>query len=499
MLTGLLVPQMMVTMKILLLNPPMLYGAYNESGRLYLDKSYPPLGLGYIAAILEKQGYNIKAIDLIDSKFEESEEILRKEKPQIVGISCNLTDYRWSSFKLAQIAKKIDPNVIVVMGGSHATHMYEQIMNNFPVDIIVRFEGELTFLELMKALETSSDLRAVKGIVYREKKDIVKNEDRPPIADLDSLPFPALHFFDFDRYIHYPSPVKVKGKNVSELRSRNIMASRGCPYRCQYCSIAAFWGTCRFRSVINVVDEIEALYKKSGVTHLNFFDDAFTLDKERVIEICREIIRRKLKIFWECVTRVDFVSSEMLEWMKKAGCVSVSYGVESGSPTVLKAVNKKQTISQIFNAFKMTHAAGIKAYILLMIGNPNETEKSINETIELIRLVKPDKIRTTLTMIYPATELYEVCKKKGIIDDDYWLTDKAAPIYTAENDIKQLKKWENKIVFSYLLQNRKVSKLFVMILYRTLFTRTREILKVLAPKADIYLERIDHILHSSQA
>lgn len=472
------------------------YGAYNEAGRLYLDKSYPPLGLGYIAAVLEKEGYNVKVFDLVDVPFDDAERIIENEKPQIVGISCNLTDYRWGSFKLAQIVKRIDPNIKLIMGGSHATHMYQQILANFCVDVIVRFEGEFTFLDLVKAIERGSDLRDVKGIAFKNEEEIIETEDRPPILDLDSLPFPAYHFFDFDRYVHYSSPIMFKGKNVSELKSSNMMTSRGCPFNCQYCSIAKFWPrNCRFRSAKNVVDEMETLFNEHDVVHFNFFDDVFTLNKERVIEICKEIIRRKLDVCWECVTRVDFVSTEMLKWMKKAGCLSISYGVESGSPTVLKTINKRQTRAQIINAFRLTHEAGIYAYILLMIGNPDESERSINETIELLRIIKPDKIRTTLTMVYPATDLYRIYKQSGLINDEYWLTQKAAPIYTAENSVKQLMKWESQVSFSYYLQKRKLLRLFEIILYRALFRNFREILCHLGPRVDERMDKIDHMLH----
>ncbi len=307
-------------MKVLLLNPPMYYGAYNQAGRVYLDKSYPPLGLGYIAATLKKEGYNPKVFDLIDIPFDEAEKLIEKEKPDIVGISCNLTDYRWGAFKLAQIAKRINSNTKVIMGGSHATHLYEQVLTNFPVDIIVRFEGEATFLELIKAIESKTDLRSVKGIAFKLGKQIVRTEDRPPNDDLDTLPFPLHSNFEFDRYVHYSAPASFKGKAVGKLRSINIMASRGCPYNCMYCSIAQFWPRkCRFRSPKNVVDEMQALYEEFGVMHFNFFDDLFTMNKNRVIEICKEIIDRKLDVCWECVTRVDFVSEDMLGMDEEGG------------------------------------------------------------------------------------------------------------------------------------------------------------------------------------
>lgn len=476
----------------------MYYGAYNQAGRLYLDKSYPPLGLGYIAAVLEKEGFDVKVMDLVDTPFESVAAIITREKPQIVGISCNLTDYRWGSFRLVQIAKAVNPKILVVLGGSHATHLYKQILKNFPVDAIVRFEGEQTFLDFAKAVQNDVYFKDVRGIAFAKDGQIILNEDRPPIDCLDCLPFPSYRFFDFEKYVHYSSPINFKEKKNSKIKSRNIMASRGCPFDCKYCSINRFWQRkCRLRSAINVVDEIEMLYKENGVTRFNFFDDAFTLNENRVVEICREIINRHLDIMWECVTRVDAVSAEMLSWMKKAGCKSISYGVESGSPIVLKAISKKQTPAQIINAFRLTHQAGIKAFILLMVGNPGETEDSVNETIKLLRIIKPDKIRTTLTQVYPATGLYELCLKRGFINDDYWLSQKAAPVYVVENSVGQLKKWESKISFAYYMQEKKVLRLYEIIFYRYLFKNLREMLCKLLPATDFALERIDHFLHQT--
>ena len=276
-------------MKVLLLNPPMNYGAYNQAGRVYLDKSYPPLGLAYLAAVLKQEGYNVEVFDLVDVSFADAKKIIEREKPEIIGISCNLTDYRWGAFKLAQIAKQIKPDAKVIMGGSHATHLYEQILDKFPVDVIVRFEGECTFLELIKAIETSTDLQSVRGIAFKFGNKIIRTQDRAPIEDLDSLPFPFHSLAEFERYVHYSAPARFKGKAVSKLKSINIMASRGCPHNCVYCSIAQFWPRkCRLRSPENVVDEMQILYEKFGVTHFNFFDDLFTLNQQRVIEICKK-------------------------------------------------------------------------------------------------------------------------------------------------------------------------------------------------------------------
>ena len=485
-------------MKVLLLNPPMYYGAYNQAGKVYLDKSYPPLGLAYMGALLKKEGFTVQVLDLVDTPFQEAKKIIEDQTPDIVGISCNLTDYRWGSFKLAQITKQINRNITVVMGGSHATHLYKQVLTNFPVDFIVRFEGELTFLELVKAIESKADLRSVKGITFRDGKNIVVNEERPPIEDLDSLPFPLHSESEFTKYIHYSAPGSFKGEAVGKLKSINIMASRGCPHNCKYCSIAKFWPRkCRQRSVKNVVDEIEMLNRTFGVTHFNFFDDLFTLNQPRVIEMCKEIIARKLDVCWECVTRVDFISEELLAWLKKAGCISISYGVESGSDVVLKAMNKKQSRAQVARAFQMTHDSQIKAFILLMVGNINENDESINETIKLIREIKPDKLRTTLTMVYPATDLYDLCKQKGFLTDDYWLSDRAAPIFTVQNNVRQLKKWENKIILAYYLQKKMIVRLLGTLFYRIVIKNFMEMGRSLFPQGARYMEQIDHVFHKN--
>jgi len=481
-------------MKILLLNPPMQYGVYNQAGKPYLDKSYPPLGLGYIDALAKKEGFKTQLYDLIENTFEDAKKIIKKENPQIIAISCNLTDYRWGAFRIAQIAKKLNPKITVILGGSHATHLYQQILSNFPIDYIVLSEGEYTFLELINNIKNQTDTSKIKGIVYKSKEKIIKTQERSPIQNLDVLPFPTRFFHS--NYIRYSSSNRFKEKKITKLKSSHIIASRGCPFNCYYCSITKYWKSyCRFRSPKNVVDEMEKLHKENGVNHFNFFDDTFTIDQNRTIKLCKEIINRNLDVCWECVTRVDCVSQETLIWMKKSGCLGISYGVESGSVSVLEAINKNQTKNQIIQAFQLTHKIGLLANVLLMVGNPKETRQSINETIELIKIIKPDKLRTTLTIIYPETNLYKKCKKSGLIQDQYWLTKKAAPIYTAENTVKQLKKWEKNILFSFYIQKKQLLTIYQTIIYQTIFVNLKEITQLIFPFTQNFLEKIDHILH----
>lgn len=484
-------------LKILLLNPPLNFGVYNQSGKIYFDRSYPPLGLAYIASVLEKAGYSVKLFDFMETNFEYIERIIELENPQIVGIACNLSDYRWGSFRVAQIIKRVNPKIKIIMGGCHATNMYKQILDNFPVDAVVRFEGELTFLELVKAFESGSELKNVNGIAYKNGKNVVATGDKSPITDLDLIPFPAYHFYNFEMYTNYPSELWFKGKNVGKMKKINMITSRGCPHNCQYCSVTAFWRRkFRTRGIKNIVDEMQFLKAQYGIEYFDFFDSVFTQNKDRVIDLCKEIINKRLDVCWGCVTKVDLVSADLLKWMSKAGCIRISYGVESGSELVLKAVKKRQTKSQIIRAFNLTHEAGISANILLMIGNPNETAQSIDETIEIINTVKPDKIRTNLTAIYPGTELYKFCEQMGYVDDEYWLTQKGAPIYVFEHGVKQLQKWENKILFSYYLQRKQLFQLVKIILYRKLFSNFGEMMRSAGLMTERMLEKIDQLFHS---
>jgi len=412
-------------MRILLLTP--LIG---------VPKTEPPLGLCYIQACLDKAGYESKIVDIYDS-YDEIRKIIKDYNPDIIGISC-FTTYRKSSFELAKIVKEVKPKVKVIMGGPHATFLWKQIMENYQeVDIIVLGEGEITMVELVKKLNKDLPLKNVKGIVFRNNKGkIIKTEPRPLIKNLDDLPFPSYRDIDLKKYA-IPTPPTVTTKEVKA----NLITSRGCPFGCTFCSTTQFWGRFwRPRSAKNVVDELEWLNKEYGIKFFSFSDDVFTVNQQRVIDICKEIIKRNLKIKWYTETRVDCVSKGMLDWMKKAGCYLIQFGVESGSPRILKKINKIITVEQIKNAFRLAKEVGLETEILLMVGNQGDNWESIKETKKLIDETKPDIIIISLTHIFPATKLYESAKEKGIINGDYWLTDKTIPEYTVDNTLKELVK-----------------------------------------------------------
>jgi anaerobic magnesium-protoporphyrin IX monomethyl ester cyclase len=406
-----------------------------------IPKSEPPLGLCYIQACLDKAGYKENKIVDIYNSYDDLEKIIREYNPDAVGIAC-FTTYRNSSYKLADIVKKINPGIKTFLGGPHSTFMWEQIMKNYAnVDFIVIGEAEITAVELIKAIDKGLPLRDVQGIVFREDGNVIKTEDRPLIKDLDELPFPSYRDIELKKYA-IPCPPTTTTNEVKA----NIVSSRGCYGNCTFCSTKVFWGNWRARTAKNVVDEIEWLYNTQNVRFFSFSDDIFTTDIKRVIDICNDIVARGLKIKWFCETRVNNVSLELFESMKKAGCYLVQFGVESGSDKILKNINKNVTKDQIINAFKLAKQAGLQTEILIMVGNQGEDWSTIKETEELFAHIDADILIISITHIFPATRLYDLAKEHNIIDDDFWLTDKTIPEYTVDNSVSELMKMRLDVV-----------------------------------------------------
>jgi radical SAM superfamily enzyme YgiQ (UPF0313 family) len=323
----------------------------------------------------------------------------------------------------------------VVAGGPHATFFPDQVLACGNVDIVVTGEGEATMVELAVALERGTGLDEVSGIVFRKGQDIVATPPRSRTENLDAFPFPAYGTFDLSQYKSPEIP-----SCYQNLPGTHVVTSRGCPFTCRFCSVNRFFnGKWAFRSPGNVVDELEALINDFGVRHVYFSDDLFSLRPERAISICKEILDRKLELVWMAETRVDCVDGEMLRWMRRAGCYRVYYGVESGSPAILRAINKGFTVRQVAAAFDLTHKAGIEPCCFLMVGNPGETPQTISETVALMHAIRPATMPTIgITTILPGTDLYDLSKRQGLINDAYWSTDGAPPLYTGEHDVDGL-------------------------------------------------------------
>jgi len=421
-----------VSMKILLLYKP--NDAVEDPEEIAM-----PLGLRYIAAYLKNKKYDAVLENLKGRTKEQITGLIQKENPDIVGFTI-YTFNRFSTLETARLAKQINPKIKTVLGGPYAHIMYKQILENFDfIDFIVRGEGEETMLKLVQEIEAASgnggkdDLEDVEGIAFVKRKDgnakpiVHLTKVRDAQKNLDKFPNPSKYF-----------------------RYNFMITSRGCPGRCVFCSTPGLWGqNTRFRSAKNVVDEIEMLNKKHSISCFTILDDTFTLDKERTVDICKEIISRNLRIIWDCRARVNCIDDEMLGWMKKAGCRMISYGVESGSQKILNNLKKFTAVSQIKEASALTRKYGMHLLFFLIIGSPGENDDTVNETIKIIEECRPHNIATATMHMEPGTELYELAKEKRYFTDRIWLEDKnpmpEKTLYYYENDAEKIKQFRNKI------------------------------------------------------
>lgn len=372
----------------------------------------PPFGIMYLAAMLEKHKVEV---NIIDTSFNQNWNTLKRNlqeiKPDFVGIS-SVTPMIADAFKVAELAKKLDPGCTTILGGPHATVV--QVVNPH-IDFCVCGEGEATFLELIKQVEAEGDLSKVKGIYYKDRDDLIRTLPRPPIEDLSELPFPAWHLLPTtEQYF------KVNG------RCGMLIASRGCPFNCTYCQPTLrmlFGSKVRFRNPENVVDEIEMLVKHYNIKEFFFHDDTFTFNKSWVKELCDLIIERDIRLPWGCNSRVNTVTRELLKTMKKTGCTQLSIGVESGSQEILdKALRKGIKLSEVRSAFKLCKEEGIDTKAFLMLGSPFETRESLRSTVQLIREIKPDRIDISRTTPLPGSDLFTMSKQLGILnmDENSW-------------------------------------------------------------------------------
>jgi len=396
-------------MKVMLVFPPRGFTSKN---------AMPHLGLAYLAAVLEE---NDIQVEILDAQVERlSWKDLKKKylqsKPDIVGIS-SLTEMRFESFKSAQIAKKSLPESIVIMGGPHASLSAHDTLLNVPsVDIIVRGEGEYTLLETCKTFENNENLESVKGISYRENgKEIIHNDSRPLIKNLDTLPFPAYHLLPIEKY-----NFKLNVPGVGKLSALNVITSRGCPIGCAFCATSKMLGKkWRARSPSNVLDELEYLIETYGIKAIWFSDDIFTMNKKRVMEICDGIINKGLYIKFTCSIRVDTVDKELLSKMKEAGCYSIFYGVESGSQRILdEIIEKKISIEQIKKVSNWLNELEILNNPSYIASFPDETNEELDKTINLMHELG-GKASFSFLKIYPGTRIEEIAKEKGVLPKDF--------------------------------------------------------------------------------
>lgn len=408
-------------MKILLLSLP---GLGENDGTLF------PLGIGYLTASL-KQHHDVKAYhyNSMSLAVREVRQRLGEHKPHLVGLTCSTFNRAFVKTMIGVI-KSFDRNIMLIVGGVHASFCYDQVLKQYGADFVVIGEGERTIVELCDAIEKNKPLNTVKGIAFKRNGDVSLNPPREIIFNLDDLPMP-----DYS----YARPF------IEQSGMGYVITSRGCPVRCTFCSTSSFWGQkVRMSSVSRVVDEMEMLISQFKVKKIFFHDDCFNLGITRVKEICAEIVNRGIKIEWGCSCRVTPVSEEMIATMVAAGCRHICWGIESGSEEMLKKINKKITLSQIRNAYELSQKFSdvMSTGAFTMVGNPGETEDTIRDTVNFLNTIPITDIPSTAVLyILPGTLVYESLKRDGHIADADWCRYDTVPYYTIENSYRKLTRW----------------------------------------------------------
>ena len=390
-----------------------------------------PLGILYIATLLKNHGHSVQVFDPWADDDNFIQEIV-DFKPDMVGLSFLTTQYRRAKDILSKIREialspgskdpRLPPSAcntkqlvshcndrqslpIFFSGGIHSTALPEEVLNDLALDFVVLGEGE----ETMREIAEGKNLKNIPGVAYMENGNLIKTAAREPIADLDSLPIPDRSLLNYGKYLIPPGPFR----GTYCKHAATIISSRGCPYKCIFCgsSTLMFGFKTRRRSVKNVLNEIDSLYKKYCIDGLYFLDDTFTLSPPWVEEFCESFRTKNFKIKWGCQARVNTVTLKLLKKMKGAGCCQVDYGVESGSDKILKVLKKGTNREMIKKAFRLSHLAGLRPTATFMIGNPEEDKEDIKKTLDLAKEIKPRHVKFLYLTPFPGTEIFDMARK----------------------------------------------------------------------------------------
>jgi anaerobic magnesium-protoporphyrin IX monomethyl ester cyclase len=412
-------------MKVLFLNPPFLKNfsrpqrspAVTKSGTLYF-----PLWLASAAGLLEKKGFSV---DLIDAPADghNMEYVLQRARsfqPDLIVVDTSTPSIANDVDRAAQL-KEAFPASFVVLVGTHVSALPEESLAlSEQVDAVARGEYDTTLLELAETLGLKGDVRTVAGLMLRENGKFIMTAARPPIEDLDAIPFVSTMYKKFLRIENYFNPNAL-------FPMVTITTSRGCPFQCIFCVYpqTMMGHRVRLRSVNNVVDEVEYIVKNfPGVKSVFFEDDTFAAIRKRCIEISNEIMRRNIKISWTINARAD-LEYETLKIMKAAGCRCMCVGFESGSPVLLENIKKKITTDQMPKFMEAARKAGILVHGCFMVGHPGETRETMEQTLELAKRLNPDTVQFYPIMVYPGTEAFRWYQERGLIttnDFSRWIT-----------------------------------------------------------------------------
>jgi len=481
-------------MKILLIKPQKtIPNKFRGVGGLY-----PSPALGYLAAILEKNGYEVKILDAaiekwnqinkrgdgcsyIGMNFDEIAEVIRQEKPNVVGVTALSVD-AYNAHLIAKTVKSVDKTIKVVVGGCHFTVRVEESLKDENIDFVIVGEGEITIVELVKALEENKPLEDVKGLVFKKNGKIIRNDPRPFNQDLDSLPFPAWHLLPMEKYFELCK--YLQGYLLIHERQFSIITSRSCPYACIFCSVRTIMGRgFRPRSPENVIEEMEQLIDKYKIKLLSIQDDNLTFDRKRAEKIFDLMIERGInkKIKWDTPNglRADTLDEPLLRKMKESGAVHIYVSPESGSQRVVnEIIGKKLDLNAVENVVRICHKINLKINLFFVIGLPGETKEDIQKTIKFANKMRELGAIPSYAIARPTfgTDLYKLCKEKGyLIKDDRDLektllnSEDEGAIQTPEFTPEELKKYakmiRGKSEMESIMELLKTKPLYVLRLF----------------------------------
>ncbi len=404
---------------ILLINPPLTSGELYKRGARGTASIIPPLGLAYLAAVLENKGHRVKIIDGIATDISIEEIVDSVKDFDFVGVNVLSTFFK-RCVELIENIKRVT-NVPIIAGGAHATVMPLSLLEK-GVDYVVIGEGEDTINELIRALVNKSSLKidTIKGVAFLRDGKMVKTEKRPLIKNLDSLPMPARHLLPMDKY-------KTSEARTNRNPSHSMVVSRGCKGNCTFCFKGAFGTEFRCLSPERIVQEMFELRDVYKAKEIAFWDDSFTTDRNIVISVCNLLVEKKLAIPWSCEARIDTVDEDMLRIMKRAGCEFIAYGIESGSDRVLRSINKRIDTKTITKTIRKTQTIGIPIRGYFILGLIGETEEEMYQTIQFATFLNIDIATFTLLVPSPGTADYVRAQKDGSNFDPDFFRKKIVP------------------------------------------------------------------------
>lgn len=402
-------------MKVMLIYPPIteveVYAKYSKAA-----PCLPPLGICYIARYLLEANYDVKIIDCVAQRLSltELQSKIVEYSPTVVGVSSTTVAFYYAK-QVLSLVKSVDPEIITVLGGAHITAFFKEAMKECEsIDIGVLGEGEQTLLDIVRKIDNNDSIDTVKGIVFRQNGTLIQTESRPTVRDLDEIPFPARELLP---NLHSYAHTALRGKKRK--LTTTMITSRGCPKKCGYCDQSVFGRVWRSHSADYVFSEMKLLKEDFGVDFISFEDDNFSLSKERVKAICKKIIEHPLDIGWACSGRADNVDDEMLKLMKTAGCESIYVGIESGSPRILKLINKNISKDKVNEGIRKIKENGIRILGSFILGIPSETKEEMLQTLDYSLSLPLDGASFFIFTPYPRTELRKLAFQYGKVSTNW--------------------------------------------------------------------------------